>query len=188
MLQDEDVKIYKADEALTPTLGEGERAAALFLRHKQSGNLAKCRELGQLLGTTFVDDARHLAALPHPQQRQVLLSFILSDELAGIIFDQVLQKSALGEFHKTVERLDQTLFATITDSAAYTLYILDDRQGCELCLGNTFAELCGQEGNQTLADEANTMARSYRKLYGDIISSYSFAPAEYVYTRQRAAP
>lgn len=178
MLQDEDVKIYKNDADPFPEQGEGERAAALFLRHKQSGNLSKCRELGQLLGTTFVDDAHRLAALPHAQQRQVLLSFVLSDELAGIIFEQVLQKSALGEFHKTVERLDHQLFAVITDSTAYTLYILDDRQGCEPCLGDTFAELCGQSGDAALVAEANTMAQSYRKLYGDIISSYSFTEVE----------
>lgn len=176
MLLDEDVKIYRGDEDdQEPVLGEGERSAALFLRHKENGNLAKCRELGTLLGKTFAGDAQRFSGDPYARQKLVLLSFVVSDELAGIIFDQMLQKSALSVFGQTVERCDPALAASIGDSTAFTLYILDDRQGGDDRLGRTFAELCGKEGDHELTEIGNTLAADYRRLCADIISSYNFA-------------
>ncbi|MEG1686821.1 MAG: hypothetical protein RR022_02365 [Angelakisella sp.] len=175
MMLEEDVRIYQNDEDDSDDqLGEGERSAASFLRHKENGNLAKCRELGQLLASTFADEAHHLAGEPFAGHKQVLMSFLISDELAGIIFDQLLQKSALSVFQQTVEQLDRSLFTRISDSAAYTLYILDDRNGDEHSLAATFAELCGQEGNAAVLADAVELIQSYRKLCADIISSYNF--------------
>lgn len=173
MLLDEDVKIYHADEPDNEPCGEGERSAADFLRHKENGNLAKCRELGKLLGKTFTNDIKRFEGDPYLKQKLVLISFVLSGELAGIIFDQLLQKSALSVFHQTVEDTDKALFASISDSTAYTLYMLDDHEGD---LGETFVELCGKESDSELAACANRLAAEYRRLYANIISSYSFTP------------
>lgn len=173
MLLDEDVKIYGGtgrDDA-NPD-GEGERSAAAFLQHRENGNLTKCWELGRVLADSFVTDARQMAFDPYARQKMVLLSFILSDELAGIIFDQMLQKSALSVFQQTVESLDRGLFSAITDSAAFTLYMLDDRDANSL--GATFAVLCGRENDADLIREADTLVNQYHTIYADIISCYTF--------------
>lgn len=177
-MANDDVKIYRSTPAApAEIISEGERSAAVFLRHKENGNLAKCRELGILLGKTFVDDAKRLENDPYRKQKLVLLAFVVTDELAGIIFDQVLQKSAQSVFQKTVEQSDSQLFACISDSAAVTLYILDDRNSDD-GLGDTFASLCGKEGDRELIETGNAIAHEYRRLCADIISSYSFTQVE----------
>lgn len=176
MLTDDDVKIYRNQAPPCPVQSDGEQSAAAFLQHKENGNLRKCKELGLLLAKTFEGDAKRLEGDPHIGQRLSLISYIVSDELAGEIPDVMLQKSALSVFQKTVEAMNPTLFSAISDSTAYTLYILDDRQGDVDSMGKTFAELCGDDNNPQLIDSANLLAAEYRSLFHSIIASYSFAP------------
>lgn len=176
MLLDEDVKIYRNEEPPQEIQSDGELSAAAFLHHKKNGNLNKCKELGQLLAKTFEDDAKRLEKDPHASQKLSLISYIVSDELASEIPDVMLQKSALSVFQNTIEAMNPALFSAISDSTAYTLYILDDRQGDEGSMGHTFAELCGDENNQQLIESANMLAAEYRRLFHSIITSYSFIP------------
>ncbi|MEG1943320.1 MAG: hypothetical protein RR049_05835 [Angelakisella sp.] len=176
MLSDEDVKIYSSEESPKGEQSDGEQSAATFLRHKENGNLAKCKELGLLLAKTFEGDAKRIESDPYVSQKLSLISYIVSDELAGEIPDVLLQKSALSVFQKAVEAMNPHIFSAISDSTAYTLYILDDRQGDAESMGKTFAELCGDENNRQLIDSANLLASEYRSLFHSIIASYSFAP------------
>ena len=73
-----------------------------------------------------------------------------------------------------MEELDPEIFAVITDSTAFTLYILHDRKvGDDQC-GKVLAELCERDGDEDLIREGNTLAEEYRALFSGIIQSYTF--------------
>lgn len=170
---DEDIKIYDGEELVPTGLG-AEDSAARYVAHRDNGNLEKTRQLGELLAQTLVGDAGRLAEDPYGQQKLVLLSFLISDELEAALTDAMLRQSAAAAFRRRVEELDPAIHGIITDSAAFTLYILHDRRvGNEEC-GQVLANLCDRDSDETLIREGNALAEEYRGLFSGIIQSYTF--------------
>ncbi len=170
---DEDIKIYDGEEPVPTGLG-AEDSAARYVAHRDNGNLEKTRQLGELLAQTLVGDAGRLAEDPYGQQKLVLLSFLISDELEAALTDAMLRQSAAAAFRRRVEELDPAIHGIITDSAAFTLYILHDRQvGNEEC-GQVLANLCDRDSDEGLIQEGNALAEEYRGLFSGIIQSYTF--------------
>ena len=170
---DEDIKIYDGEEPVPTGLG-AEDSAARYVAHRDNGNLEKTRQLGELLAQTLVGDAGRLAEDPYGQQKLVLLSFLISDELEAALTDAMLRQSAAAAFRRRVEELDPAIYGIITDSAAFTLYILHDRRvGNEEC-GQVLANLCDRDSDETLIREGNALAEEYRGLFSGIIQSYTF--------------
>ncbi len=86
----------------------------------------------------------------------------------------MLRQSAAAAFRRRVEELDPAIHGIITDSAAFTLYILHDRQvGNEEC-GQVLANLCDRDSDEGLIQEGNALAEEYRGLFSGIIQSYIF--------------
>ena len=174
---DEDIKIY--GEGM-PSPGEpgDEEAAVRYVAHRKNGNMEKTRQLGELLAQTLVGDASRLAEDCYKPQKLVLLSFLVSDELSAALSDGMLRQSAAAAFRRRVEELDPEIFAIITDSTAFTLYILHDRRvGDDEC-GRVLAELCDQDNDQELIQAGNALAAEYRILFRGIITSYTYIPVE----------
>lgn len=170
---DEDIKIYDGEEPVPTGLG-AEDSAARYVAHRDNGNLEKTRQLGELLAQTLVGDAGRLAEDPYGQQKLVLLSYLISDELKAALTDAMLRQSAAAAFRRRVEELDPAIHGIITDSAAFTLYILHDRRvGNEEC-GQVLANLCDRDSDETLIQEGNALAEEYRGLFSGIIQSYTF--------------
>lgn len=170
---DEDIKIYDGEEPVPTGLG-AEDSAARYVAHRDNGNLEKTRQLGELLAQTLVGDAGRLAEDPYGQQKLVLLSFLISDELEAALTDAMLRQSAAAAFRRRVEELDPAIHGIITDSAAFTLYILHDRRvGNEEC-GQVLANLCDRDSDEGLIREGNALAEEYRGLFSGIIQSYTF--------------
>lgn len=170
---DEDIRIY-GDSVPVPESGMGEEeSAALYVSHKENGNLEKTRQLGELLAQTLVGDVDRLMGEPYGRQKLVLLSFLISDELEEKLSDGMLRQSAAA-FRRKVEELDPAVFALITDSTAFTLYILHDRkvEGGEC--GRVLADLCDRDGDEVLIRDGDALAEEYRGLFSGIIQSYTF--------------
>lgn len=171
---DEDIKIYGGETPVPESsLGE-EESAALYVAHRENGNLEKTRQLGELLAQTLVGDVGRLREDPYGRQKLVLLSFLVSDELEAKLTDGILRQSVAAAFRRRVEELDPAVFAVITDSTAFTLYILHDRrvEGGEC--GRVLADLCGRDGDEALIREGNALAEEYRELFSGIIEGYAF--------------
>lgn len=171
---DEDVKIYTGEDGVPIAQGEGEKSAAEFIYHKGSGNFEKTRQLGELLARTLVDDSSRLRGDEYYNAKMVLISYLAVDELEAKVPNLMLQKSALGVFNKVLETISPEIFQIVSDSAAYTLYILNDRQGEKQSSGEVMAELCGREGDEEFIAQGNRLAEEYRALFSDLIRSYSF--------------
>ena len=170
---DEDIKIYDGEEPVPTGLG-AEDSAALYVAHRENGNLEKTRQLGELLAQTLVGDVARLGEDEFRRQKLVLLSFLISDELEAALTDAMLRQSAAAAFRRRVEELDPAIHGIITDSAAFTLYILHDRRvGNEEC-GQVLANLCDRDSDETLIREGNALAEEYRGLFSGIIQSYTF--------------
>lgn len=172
---DQDIKIYLgASEAEATIQGSGEAAAAEFVAHRENGNLAKTRQLGELLAETLVGDAARLAKESHGPQKLVLAAFLLEDEVNDNIQNLILQKSVLSAMHRRLEAAAPQLHEAVTDSTAFTLYILGDRQRQSKSTGEILAQICGQDRNQALIARGNQLEQEYRRLFGGIITSYQF--------------
>ena len=170
---DEDIKIYDGEEPVPTGLG-AEDSPARYVAHRDNGNLEKTRQLGELLAQTLVGDAGRLAEDPYGQQKLVLLYVLISDELEAALTDAMLRQSAAAAFRRRVEELDPAIHGIITDSAAFTLYILHDRRvGNEEC-GQVLANLCDRDSDEGLIREGNALAEEYRGLFSGIIQSYTF--------------
>ena len=102
---DEDIKIYQGDSPSPISMGEGEQSAARYVAHRDSGNLEKTRELGELLAQTLVGDARRLEGDPYCRQKLVLLSFLVTDELEAEMPDDMLRRSAAAAFQNRLIRI-----------------------------------------------------------------------------------
>ena len=171
---DDDMKIYGDGDSEPAPVSPGEASAALYVAHRENGNLEKTRQLGELLAQTLVGDVARLGEDEFRRQKLVLLSFLVSDELDAAFSDGILLKSAAAAFRRRVEELDPAIHGIITDSAAFTLYILHDRRvGNEEC-GQVLANLCDRDSDETLIREGNALAEEYRGLFSGIIQSYTF--------------
>lgn len=172
---DQDIKIYMgANEAEATIQSSGEQAAKEFVAHRENGNLAKTRELGELLAETLVGDASRLSQESHGHQKLVLVAYLLQDEAEDKLPNVILQKSVLSAMHRRLEVANPQLLEVITDSTAFTLYILGDRQRQGKSTGEILAQLCNQDRNQALIARGDQLEREYRSLFGGIITSYHF--------------
>lgn len=173
-----DIKIYgaAAESVSEQRNGDGEVAATLFLRHKNCGNIEKTKQMGKLLAATFDDTAHRFTRDLYRDQKLTLISFLLNDELQAGIQDEILRQSVISNFQKDLEKKNGKVFDVIIDSAAYTVYILEERKrtGIGIGVGSAFANLCGLPDNTALAEEANDLELEYRRLFHDIIESYVF--------------
>lgn len=170
---DEDMKIYEGEPGPAKA-APWEESAQQYVAHRKNGNLEKTRQLGELLAQTLVGDSQRLAGDPYYRQKLVLLSFLVSDELEAGLTDGILLKSAAAAFRKRVEELDPEICALITDSTAFTLYILHDRRAGNDQCGQVLAELCERDDDEALIQEGNALAEEYRGLFSGIIQSYTF--------------
>ena len=173
---EEDVKIFIPDEedALDSAFSEGERSAAEYVAHRKNGNLEKTRELGELLAQTLVGDSQRLEAEPFYHQKLVLLSFLAEDELEAGLPDLLLQKSAVAAMNRRLEELSPEIHAIVVDSTAFTMYILNDRQGEGESEGQVLARLCDRDDDEALIRRGDALTEEYRLLFREIIESYVF--------------
>ena len=171
---EEDVKIFVPDEEETGVLSEGERSAAEYVAHRENGNLEKTRELGELLAQTLVGDSRRLREEPFFHQKLVLLSFLAGDELEAGLSDLILQKSAVAAMNRRLEEVSPEIHDIVVDSTAFTMYILNDRQGEGRTEGQVLAQLCDRDDDAALIRRGDELSGEYRQLFRDIIESYTF--------------
>lgn len=171
---EEDVKIYQGPEKKESTRTPGEVAAEEFVSHRENGNLDKTRQLGELLAETLVGDARRICEEDCYRQKLVLLSFLAVDELEGKLPNLILQKSAKSAMLARLEDVSPEVYDIVIDSTAFTMYILNDRQRDGDSTGQVLAQLCDRDDDEVLIARGDELEAEYRKLFGGIITSYTF--------------
>lgn len=150
--QDKDIKIV------------GDRPSEDVKRHKNRVGedesytplqAKKAKELGEKVARVFIEDAENVSNDEDFRdyglliQRRLLLSFT-----ATIGFEQYIENDSLGglaqkSFLDTVKAADSELYASSSDTGAFSFYYLAYRRGndTERRIGQTFAMLCSHDGD-----------------------------------------
>jgi len=161
---DKDMKIVGRQEEiaeLMPNICELDR---------QSANLEKARRLGQSLASELVaapekygfdiiaaqtdgDSAVNLL------QQRILLAFAVSVGLESFSVSPLVARTALSVFYNTLKRINYEFYEDINNSGSVSFYYLAKRRGIDVerRIGQTFAMLCGKDGNGVMCELGETL-------------------------------
>ena len=164
MNDDKDMKIVGRQEEiaeLMPNICELDR---------QSANLEKARRLGQSLASELVaapekygfdiiaaqtdgDSAVNLL------QQRILLAFAVSVGLESFSVSPLVARTALSVFYNTLKRINYEFYEDINNSGSVSFYYLAKRRGIDVerRIGQTFAMLCGKDGNGVMCELGETL-------------------------------
>lgn len=167
---DEDIKIA-GEHFSVPREDIGELAAQDFLKQKDSGNIEKARGLGLRYAQAIlypeqgplVDEMEGRSPLFHHHQ-YILYSYAVNHVIADFSPNSILAQTSLNLFYAQLEEKSPELYMHVSDTAAFSLYILCERSKTRSDddIGRTFASLVGKEDDNTVIIYAN---RLYSKLY-----------------------
>ncbi len=172
MFDNDYVKIYNGTPSHKKEYTEDELAER-YLEHKQLGNTAKTKELGEKLSGCLIEAAKRFSTDEYLRQKLTLIAFVMCDVLEELITDEILQKSALASFKQSLATKNTEVSEIITDSAAFTLYMLDVRRTASDS-GKIYAELCGGDNYDELSGDGSQLDGEYRKIFYELISNYTF--------------
>ncbi|MFV0400930.1 MAG: hypothetical protein ACK5LX_09985 [Oscillospiraceae bacterium] len=165
--EDEDIKIVGSGSFSEPPKDPGEEMAEEYRREKSSGNIEVAVKIGENYAGLLWEKAQDLImeenGLSNQEVHQILLlySYVVNKVIAERVPNPLLAQTALSRFYAGMEEKSSILYGHVSDTAAFSLYILLERSGGrEEEAGEIFARLCGAE------DDAAVIARG-NKLYGD---------------------
>ena len=174
---DEDMKIVP-DLAPASPHQESDEAAGDFIRHRDNGNIQRAKELGEQF-------ARSMKALESAAgdpvilaQKKVLYAFVVNKVIEEKAPDSILAQAALSSFYQTVEEIAPEDSDTISDSVAFSLYILADRgrrNRAQDTPGEVFAELCGQRGREEYCYIGQSLYNQYHLDCMELCSQTEFS-------------
>lgn len=110
--------------------------------------------VGESVARKFIEDAKgsldeNFVDYNLLLQRRLLLSFTATVGFEQYIIDETLCGFAQKSFLDTVKKSDNELYATSSDTGAFSFYYLAFRRGSEIerRMGQTFAMLCSHDGD-----------------------------------------
>lgn len=174
---DEDIKI--ADGSFgDPLTNEdyADKAAAEYLKQKDVGNIEKAGQLGELLAKELWGVAQELLMKEEDQvtdrivhQKILLYTYAVNSFVADSAPNSLLAETALSVFYSEVEELSKVLFQHISDTAAFSLYILNQRSGgVEEDIGRIYAKLSGKENDYKTIRDGNHLYNSFYNKCGRV--------------------
>jgi len=165
---DEDMKIAPAKGLGGPPEDAAELAARQYLDMKRCGSIDKARRLGERLMEILVEESGDLPGTPEEDslirhQRIVLFSYAINRVLSERSPNSILAQTSLNVFYDAVEEREPVLYRHISDMAAFSLYILCDRDrgrtDCEI--GMVYARLCGSPDDPGVIGEGNELYHAF---------------------------
>ena len=169
---DSDIKIVPEHPSQVFDMGEG--AANAFARETANGNMEKARKLGARFGCALLNGESDgitmfgVGAYDNPQtilQRKVLFSYIVNRVVEDMAPNSIVAQSVIASFYDTVRTASRELCDGISDSAAFTLYILAGRSAPDdlKAIGRIFAQLCGHEGDPVFLQYGYELANYFMR-------------------------
>lgn len=162
---DSDMKIVP--DKPSELFDSSEGAASAFVRERDNGNMEKARLLGIRFAGELTAETKGASLFgtgePEPlqiqEQRKILFSYIVHSVVNDIAPNSIVAQSAISAFYETVNGISPEIYAMITDSAVYSLYIHSDRTapGDANALGRVFAHLCGRAQDEVFIRRAEQL-------------------------------
>ncbi len=160
---DSDVKIAGDRPAADLSNREDASANDDYLIEKENGNVERAKLLGRnlakILSKDFADECMSKLEPDSEDARtktQVLLlfAFAIDRGLNTHVPNATLINTAHTSFFNTLQEISSDVYDQISDTGAYSLYMLcARREGAGVCrsIGESFAKLCGKEGDVALS-------------------------------------
>ena len=158
--QDEDIKIFNSSKPIEPT----EDYEILF-----NDSLDNARKLGVALAGTTKEAERGFELNINDElllQRRLLLCFAIATALEDNSKSIQEARTALNTFYDTIKRNDIDFYDDIGSSGHFSFYYLARRQGgdIERRIGQTFAMLCGQDGDPVCQELGEALYCQYTNM------------------------
>jgi len=161
--EDSDIKIAGDRPAADLSTREDTSANEDYLTEKENGNIERAKLLGRnlarILSADVADECMSNIRQDSEDSRtktQVLLlfAFAIDRGLNTHVPNMTLVNTAHTSFFNTLQDISPDVYDQISDTGAYSLYMLcARREGEHVCksVGESFAKLCGKEDDIALA-------------------------------------
>ena len=152
------------------------------VRERENGNLERARQLGALMAgevwSLDSENANPPESLQVAEQRRLLFAFAAAAGFDFFTPTPLCAHTALGSFYDTLGREAPALYEGVERSFAFSFYFLHLRreehpaQG----VGQTFAMLCGQEGDTAFIDRGAALYQSFLSIIRERANAMGFVP------------
>ena len=168
---DEDIKIAEGPFKRPAAKQDmAEQAARDFLEQKQNGNIDKAHRLGEAFALALWELAQDLIMGDHGLSQQeihhrlLLCSYSVNRVIAELSPNTMVAQTALSRFYAKVEEYSEMLHRHVSDTAAFSLYILSGRtNGSAAEIGRIYARLAGYEGNPLKIEQGGDIYSAFYK-------------------------
>jgi hypothetical protein len=182
-VEDDDIKIAGGPHKAPAAQDTAELAAREFLRQKSNGNINQARRLGErfagelweLAQSLIMDDASGLTQ-QEIHHRLLLCSYSANRVIAEFSPNSIVAQTALSRFYAEAEERSEVLYRHISDTAAFSLYILSERSGDNPAeIGKIYAKLSGNEGDAGKTRQGNEVYQGFYQRCKGIIEQVEYA-------------
>lgn len=155
-MYDEDIKIAGDRPSATIKTKPLKSTESGYAKELSNGNIDRAKALGKIVAEKFFEAGNDIMPETEPGenvnmaiQRQQLLAFAVRIGLEEFCPNETVADSAVGAFEKTLQKIDPSMFAVVSDNGALSFYYLAYRRGgdVERRVGQTFAMLCSHDGD-----------------------------------------
>lgn len=130
-------------------------------QQKQNGNLERARAFGAAMAEkVYAYDA------PEPEQKlnkQILYVFASTVAFENFTPSRLTAVTALSSFYDRLKGISLEFYNLISNSAAFSFYYLclHNRPNMAQSVGETFAMMCGDNGNSSLSKKGSELYASF---------------------------
>jgi hypothetical protein len=166
-----------------PVQDAAELAARDFLVQKDNGNIDRARTLGEAFARCLWELAQELImdneqglTQQEIHHRLLLCSYAVNRVIAQFSPNSIVAQTALGRFYSDIEDKSNVLHRHVSDTAAFSLYILNERSGSggNGDIGRIFAKLIGCEGDPESASQGAEVYGDFYRACKNIIDEVKF--------------
>jgi len=179
---DEDIKI--AGTRPGGTLDAADLAAQDFLVQKKNGNIDRARSLGETfagclwgLAQSLIMDNELELTQQEIHHRLLLCSYGVNRVITQYAPNSIVAQTALSRFYTEVEEKSNVLHRHVSDTAAFSLYILGERtgNGSDSDVGKIYAKFIGRENDAESIRQGGEVYRTFFRTCKGLIDEVPFA-------------
>ena len=181
---DEDIKIA-GEHFSAPVSGAdaADLAAREFLCQKQNGNIDRAHGLGEFfaeslweLAQSIIMDNEWGLTQQEIHHRLLLCSYVANRVIARHLPNPITAQTALSRFYSEVESRSNVLHRHVCDTAAFSLYILNERSdNNDYEIGKIYSKLIGRENDPESVSQGNKVYSSFYTVCKNAVDQVDFS-------------
>jgi hypothetical protein len=184
LMFDEDIKIAGTHPGAESPPDAAELAARDFLAQKKNGNIDRARSLGETfagclwgLAQSLIMDNELELTQQEIHHRLLLCSYGVNRVITQYSPNSIVAQTALSRFYAEVEEKSNVLHRHVSDTAAFSLYILNERSGHngDGAIGKIYARFIGRENDAESIRQGGEVYRAFYRTCKSLIDEVPFS-------------